>query len=207
MLAHLATWPPMVLLLLVAALVRHGTALWPHSGEHTPPMYGDYEAQRHWMELTLHTSPRDWYRNTTKNDLQYWGPDYPPLTLYLSYLHGAVGSRLVSPDAFALTKESRGYESEESRAYMRATVFTADYALLFPTALALASAISGGRRTTTALVVVAAILLLPPLLIIDHGHFQYNGISLALALAAAILIGGYVDGDGGGGNSSSSSTF
>jgi alpha-1,3-glucosyltransferase len=47
-------------------------------------MFGDYEAQRHWMELTNHLPLRQWYRY----DLQYWGLDYPPLTAYHSWLCG-----------------------------------------------------------------------------------------------------------------------
>jgi alpha-1,3-glucosyltransferase len=54
------------------------------SGKNTPPMYGDYEAQRHWMELTIHLPIREWYTY----DLQYWGLDYPPLTAYVSWLCG-----------------------------------------------------------------------------------------------------------------------
>ena len=56
--------------LLVAASVRHFVSLHPHSGQATPPMYGDYEAQRHWMEVTWQLPVGDWYRNTTDNDLQ-----------------------------------------------------------------------------------------------------------------------------------------
>ena len=51
-------------------------------------MFGDYEAQRHWMEITVNLEPTEWYRNTDDNDLQYWGLDYPPLTAYHSYLNG-----------------------------------------------------------------------------------------------------------------------
>jgi len=54
------------------------------TGYNTPPMYGDYEAQRHWMELTIHLPIRQWYTY----DLQYWGLDYPPLTAYVSWLCG-----------------------------------------------------------------------------------------------------------------------
>ena len=36
----------------LALLVRWGVSLWPHSGQHQPPMFGDYEAQRHWQEVT-----------------------------------------------------------------------------------------------------------------------------------------------------------
>jgi alpha-1,3-glucosyltransferase len=51
-------------------------------------MYGDYEAQRHWMEITVNLPTHDWYRNTTDNNLQYWGLDYPPLTAYVSWFFG-----------------------------------------------------------------------------------------------------------------------
>ena len=34
--------------------MRHySVGLHGHSGEGKPPMYGDFEAQRHWMEITV----------------------------------------------------------------------------------------------------------------------------------------------------------
>ena len=53
-------------------------------GFQTPPMHGDYEAQRHWMEITTQLPISEWYFY----DLQYWGLDYPPLTAYHSWLLG-----------------------------------------------------------------------------------------------------------------------
>lgn len=47
-------------------------------------MYGDYEAQRHWMEVMVHLPLRQWYTY----DLPYWGLDYPPLTAYVSWICG-----------------------------------------------------------------------------------------------------------------------
>lgn len=49
-------------------------------------MHGDYEAQRHWMELTIHLPIQQWYTY----DLRYWGLDYPPLTAYVSWVCGIV---------------------------------------------------------------------------------------------------------------------
>jgi hypothetical protein len=49
-------------------------------------MFGDYEAQRHWMEMTIHLPFRQWYTH----DLPYWGLDYPPLTAYVSWICGIV---------------------------------------------------------------------------------------------------------------------
>ena len=58
-------------------------------------MFGDYEAQRHWQEITVNLPIQDWYQNTTDNDLLYWGLDYPPLTAYHSWIVGKV--RMYSP--------------------------------------------------------------------------------------------------------------
>jgi alpha-1,3-glucosyltransferase len=114
-------------------------------GQGTPPMFGDYEAQRHWLEITLHLPTRQWYTY----DLQYWGLDYPPLTAYVSYACGAMyvlfalcisspysRSRLssgsfINPAWFALDK-SRGYESPESKTFMRATVLGLDLLVYIP---------------------------------------------------------------------------
>uniref|UniRef100_A0A8R1EKL0 Alpha-1,3-glucosyltransferase n=1 Tax=Caenorhabditis japonica TaxID=281687 RepID=A0A8R1EKL0_CAEJA len=60
----------------------------PHSGQSQPPMFGDYEAQRHWMEITHNLPVSKWYVNGTDNDLLYWGLDYPPLTAYHHLLLG-----------------------------------------------------------------------------------------------------------------------
>ncbi|KAJ2509079.1 hypothetical protein H4217_008416, partial [Coemansia sp. RSA 1939] len=40
--------------LLFSLLVRWCVALHSYSGFQDPPMHGDYEAQRHWMEITAH---------------------------------------------------------------------------------------------------------------------------------------------------------
>jgi alpha-1,3-glucosyltransferase len=53
-------------------------------GFNAPLMFGDYEAQRHWLEITIHLPLRQWYTY----DLLYWGLDYPPLTAYHSWLCG-----------------------------------------------------------------------------------------------------------------------
>jgi alpha-1,3-glucosyltransferase len=47
-------------------------------------MHGDFEAQRHWIEIVSHLPVSQWYFY----DLPYWGLDYPPLTAYHSWLLG-----------------------------------------------------------------------------------------------------------------------
>jgi alpha-1,3-glucosyltransferase len=77
-------------IVLFSLFLRATVSTYPYSGYNKPPMHGDYEAQRHWMEITINLPVKDWYFNTTDNDLLYWGLDYPPLTAYLSYAFGKV---------------------------------------------------------------------------------------------------------------------
>ncbi|KAG8050972.1 hypothetical protein GUJ93_ZPchr0009g1360 [Zizania palustris] len=44
---------------LAALLVRVLVSVGPYSGQGVAPKFGDYEAQRHWMELTLHLPSSD----------------------------------------------------------------------------------------------------------------------------------------------------
>lgn len=61
-------------------------------------MFGDFEAQRHWMEMTIHVPIRQWYRYGP----EWWNLDCkssrisdgmtdgidPPLTAYVSWACG-----------------------------------------------------------------------------------------------------------------------
>lgn len=181
--------------LLFALLVRWCVAAYPYSGYRKPPMYGDYEAQRHWQEITVHTPIVKWYHNTTQNDLQYWGLDYPPLTAYHSFLMGLVADWL-DPESVRLFA-SRGYENDSHKTFMRWTVFLSDVYFYATAVLCLcidAERILGKelkepkcvfKRTDIS---TTLFLLYPGLILVDHGHFQYNCISLGLFLWATFFI-------------------
>ena len=113
-------------IMLFGLLMRTCVGLHGYSGKHSPPMYGDFEAQRHWMELTLHLPIGEWY----SYDLQYWGLDYPPLTAYVSYFFAFLAN-VLQPEWVALDT-SRGVETIESVAFMRATVLLCDVLIFFP---------------------------------------------------------------------------
>ncbi|DBA03458.1 TPA: hypothetical protein N0F65_002866 [Lagenidium giganteum] len=178
-----------LLVWLVLLLVRWMVGLHSYSGAHTPPMFGDYEAQRHWMEITLHVPLSNWYFNTTTNDLLYWGLDYPPLTAYVSYVCGWLFHR-VEPDMVALTT-SRGYETPTSKVLMRLSVIACDALLFFP-AIWLVARWVHRQQWTKQTSFVLLVLLQPSLLLIDHGHFQYNNVCLGFtALAVALILRGH----------------
>lgn len=181
------------LLVIAMVLYRYCIGLWPYSGESVPPMFGDYEAQRHWMEITTSLPIGDWYRNTTHNDLLYWGLDYPPLTAYVSYLCGKAGL-LVEPASMHLGT-SRGYESPASRVFMRLSVIFFDLIIYFPACYLVVRSYYGHRSRRPELTwprryeAVALLMVQPGLLLIDHGHFQYNQVSLGLVLMAVAALG------------------
>ena len=144
-----------------ALVARCLVGLHGYSGAGAGPMFGDFEAQRHWMEVTTCLPIGEWYHQSKRNDLQYWGLDYPPLTAYVSWVFGR-GAWAVVP-ALVELGTSRGHESLEGKVYMRVTVLAADCLVLLPALLRCAAAMRANRM---------AALLAPALLLIDHGHFQ-----------------------------------
>jgi alpha-1,3-glucosyltransferase len=69
-------------------------------------------------------------------------------------------------------------------AYLASVVFSSSCESSSPAAAAASS-----QQQRQQLFVLAAVLLQPASIIIDHGHFQYNCISLGLAVLAAVAIG------------------
>ncbi|KAL3475061.1 ALG6, ALG8 glycosyltransferase family-domain-containing protein [Aspergillus californicus] len=185
--AGVSQWLVLPLVLMTVGLFRWTVSLWGYSGFQIPPMHGDFEAQRHWMEITTHLPLSKWYTY----DLQYWGLDYPPLTAYHSWLLGKIGS-VFDSTWFALD-ESRGFEDPLLKVYMRATVVVSEYLVFIP------AVVTFLRRYTrmqavplwSASIALSAILLQPATILIDHGHFQYNTVMLGLFVASldAIMAG------------------
>ncbi|EDW88812.1 probable dolichyl pyrophosphate Man9GlcNAc2 alpha-1,3-glucosyltransferase [Drosophila yakuba] len=166
--------------------VRSIISLYSYSGFDTPPMHGDYEAQRHWQEVTVNLEVGEWYTNSSNNDLQYWGLDYPPLTAYHSYLLGRIG-RSIDPRFVELHK-SRGFQSKEHKRFMRATVMSADVLIYLPAILFLAYSIDKTFRSDDKLLLFTLVVAYPGQTLIDNGHFQYNNISLGFAAVAIAAI-------------------
>lgn len=52
--------PNFATLVALAFALRVAVGLGPYSGAGHPPKFGDYEAQRHWMELAIHLKPSEW---------------------------------------------------------------------------------------------------------------------------------------------------
>eukprot|EP00392_Amoebophrya_sp_AT5.2_P005032 g5041.t1 len=193
-----------VAVILFSIFLRLRIGQHPHSGERTPPMYGDFEAQRHWIEVTSHVPLTDWYQGKTRhNELQFWGLDYPPLTAYHSWLIGKVyyalkdafedsrfsrstsTSSSTSVDYFALFA-SRG--DEHCKAFMRLACLFTDLLLYVTACCFYCEKVlrDEGLAPFPRLRLLAFFLLAnaAPVLFIDHGHFQFNTVALGCVLWA-----------------------
>ncbi|KAJ7975731.1 Alpha-1,3-glucosyltransferase [Quillaja saponaria] len=172
-----------------ALIIRVGVSFHPYSGAGNPPKFGDFEAQRHWMEITLNLPTKEWYHNSSSNDLSYWGLDYPPLTAYQSYIHGLF-LRYFHPDSVSLFT-SRGHESYLGKLLMRWTVLSSDALIFFPAVLYFVFVyhnVHSSISKSDIAWLIAMLLLNPCLILIDHGHFQYNCISLGLTVGAVAAV-------------------
>ena len=179
---------------------------WGYSGQNDRPIHGDFEAQRHWMEVTYNLPIGDWYRNTADNNLQYWGLDYPPLTAYVSWVCGTVAD-IFYPNLVTL-HESRAHEQPTGKFFMRLTVIVTDILILTPAIIySLRAMKCKSKQLSTkqktheedlekgvsieglpSTLVELLCLIGPASILVDHGHFQYNGVCVGLALLAAAAI-------------------
>lgn len=69
------------------------------------------------------------YINSSVNDLNYWGIDYPPLTAYHSWIMGMMSAYL-NPD-WIILQQSRGYENYSHKLFMRSSVLLSDILIYF----------------------------------------------------------------------------
>ena len=132
------------------------------------------------MEITSNLPTVQWYKNGTDNDLLYWGLDYPPLSAYHMRALGMIAGWL--NQSYVALNSSRGLESYEHKVFMRSTVQSVDLLLFFSALTALWWV--GGLSSRA----VAAALMYPALILVDHGHFQYNCVSLGLTVWAVVLL-------------------
>ncbi|UZJ56834.1 hypothetical protein CBS101457_006154 [Exobasidium rhododendri] len=169
---------------LLSVLFKWIIGLGSWSGKGSPPMFGDFEAQRHWMEITLHLPRSQWYHY----DLQYWGLDYPPLTALVSQLCAQVASLVPGLAPSLALDTSRGNEDPLLVIFMRASVLVLDLVIYTPAILFFLSRKLQGRGRRTRAITFITVLLQPTLLLVDYGHFQYNTVMLGLSAAAFALL-------------------
>lgn len=183
-------WAARYILIISAIIIRSAVGLGSFLGMGEKPINGDFEAQRHWMEITINLPLNQWYFF----DLQYWGLDYPPLTAYHLYLFGKLGS-LINSTWFKLGT-SRGLETIDLKNYMRFTSLISELIIFSPALLGFITFM--GKKLNISridqIVITCVIMCQPALILIDHGHFQFNSVMLGFFLYSLVdlLKGNYI---------------
>eukprot|EP00898_Chlorokybus_atmophyticus_P001400 jgi/Chlat1/2260/Chrsp17S02789 len=128
----------------------------------------DFEVHRNWMAVTSSLPPSKWYTEATSK----WTLDYPPLFAAFEYVLS-----LFAPlfDPKMLQVSEAGYTSPGTVLYQRLTVVLSEAVLVTGVARFCAN-FTPVRRGTVAFLVFFS----PALIVVDHLHFQYNGMLLGL---------------------------
>ena len=138
----------------------------------------DFEVHRGWMAITSSLPLSQWYVDETSE----WTLDYPPLFAWFEKLL-AIGAPLF--DAEMLRVSATPYDSAGTNLYMRLTVIFTDALLLVGSSrLAYHCCARADRRFAA----VALTFLNAGLLLVDHVHFQYNGMLIGLLLLSCSLL-------------------
>ncbi|KAJ1984900.1 glycosyl transferase [Dimargaris verticillata] len=131
----------------------------------------DFEVHRNWLALTHQLPMAQWYEEATSK----WTLDYPPLFAWFEWLLSQAAP-WVDPGMLSIT--ATAYTSWACTIFQRFTVVLTELVLWY----ALTQLRKVPMLRSSALVLGALTLLNPGLYIVDHIHFQYNGMLYGLLL-------------------------
>ena len=145
----------------------------------------DFEVHRNWLAITHTLELQHWYFEATSE----WTLDYPPFFAYFEWLLSQLAARV---DARVVAIDSLGYASDAAVAFQRASVIATELLLYLATWYYLcaprgAPAHDDKNTQNTHVTVLALVLLNAGLLLVDHVHFQYNGLVIGLLVLCLAL--------------------
>lgn len=118
-----------------------------------------------------------------------WTLDYPP---FFAWFEWALAQAAAWADPAMLRLDNLEYASPATVAFQRLSVVATDAVLAGSVALAARPGAlwAGVRGTTEQRAAALAVLVLGSagLLVVDHIHFQYNGVMMGVFLASAVLM-------------------
>ena len=141
----------------------------------------DFEVHRNWLAITASMPVAQWYYEATSE----WTLDYPPLFAYLEYELGKVARYF---DAKMLVVGNLGYASYETVLFQRLSVIVLDAVLIYAVYDAAKFLIqrypAGALRGQSSPAVLFSCLIIGNvgLIMVDHVHFQYNGLMIGFLI-------------------------
>ena len=139
----------------------------------------DLEVHRNWLAVTSSLPPDLWYYNEDSK----WTLDYPPLFAYFEFLL-SIPAAMIDPNITQL--HNQGYDSETCVTFQRMTVVASDLVLILATNAYVTTLRDKLKHRTTALSLL--VVCNSGLLLVDHIHFQYNGMLLGILVFSLVAM-------------------
>ncbi|KAJ3021377.1 glycosyl transferase [Thoreauomyces humboldtii] len=130
----------------------------------------DFEVHRNWLGITSNLPIAKWYYEETSE----WTLDYPPFFAWFEYLL-AQGARIVHPAMLDL--DAQNHATWQTVYFQRFTVIVSELVFLYG-----AGRVTGHAPRAHRTLLLAIVFLSPGLAIVDHIHFQYNGLLYGVQL-------------------------
>jgi len=137
----------------------------------------DFDVHRNWLAITHNLPIREWYLEKTSQ----WTLDYPPFFAYFEWILSQFVPQMVKDDG-CLDIVAKGQYGWPTIVFQRSTVIISEI-LLFAI---LQTYINFSDDKILSFVISSSIVLSPGLLIVDHIHFQYNGMMFGLLIGVII---------------------
>ncbi|WPK26145.1 hypothetical protein PUMCH_003492 [Australozyma saopauloensis] len=134
----------------------------------------DFDVHRNWLAITNKLPILQWYTENTSQ----WTLDYPPFFAYFEWALSQFVPSVVAQDG-CLDIVEKGMYGFPTVVFQRTTVILSEV-VLFLALQKYIDSFKGQIGRSRALVVALSLVLSPGLLIIDHIHFQYNGMMYGL---------------------------
>ena len=136
----------------------------------------DFEVHRNWLAITHSLPLSRWYHHNTSQ----WTLDYPPLFAYFE-LFLSYPAALLDPEITRL--DNLDYDSDTCVTFQRLSVVASDLVLILATGLYV-DALVPQKATALSVLLVCC----PCLVLVDHIHFQYNGMLLGILLLSLVAM-------------------
>lgn len=160
----------------------------------------DFDVHRNWLAITRHLPLQEWYFDDVGGQTVHT-LDYPPGFAWFEYLlsNNFITNKLLETEwlderCLQLLPDNDNTPSERCVVFHRCTVIISDVVLYLGAYLATnayyGSCLAGNVQKTVRLAFVL-IVTNPGLIMLDHIHFQYNGMLLGILLCsiACIILG------------------